>query len=70
MMLKVFDFKCSNGHVSEDFVESGTTSSRCGCGANATKIASATPHVLEGASGDFPGRHSKWIKEHEKAGAN
>jgi hypothetical protein len=70
MMLKVFDFKCSNGHVFEDFVESGTTSSRCGCGANATKIASATPHVLEGASGDFPGRHSKWIKEHEKAGAN
>ena len=68
-MIKVFDFKCSNGHIFEEFVEAGTTSSRCGCGANATKIASATSHVLEGASGDFPGRHSKWIKEHEAAGA-
>ena len=67
-MLKVFDFKCSNGHIFEDFVESGTTSSRCGCGANATKIASATQHVLDGSSGDFPGRHMKWVKEHQKAG--
>jgi hypothetical protein len=66
-MLKVFDFKCSNGHVFEEFVESGTTSSRCGCGANATKIVSATQCVLEGASGDFPGQHMKWVREHEKA---
>ena len=69
-MIKVFEFKCSNGHVFEQFVEAGTTSSRCGCGANATKIVSATSSVLEGASGDFPGRHNRWVKEHEKAGTN
>ena len=67
-MIKVFDFRCTNGHTFEEFVESGTTSSRCGCGANATKIISATQHVLDGASGDFPGRHMKWVREHENAG--
>ena len=68
MVLKVYDFKCEQNHIFEEFVEAGVTSSRCGCGANATKIASATKHVLDGASGDFPGRHMKWVREHEQAG--
>ena len=67
-MLKVFDFKCNNGHIFEDFVESSVTTSRCGCGADAKKIMSATQTILNGASGDFPGAHMKWVKEHEKAG--
>ena len=49
-MIKVFEFKCDQGHIFEEFVEAGTTISRCDCGANATKIVSATRHVLEGAS--------------------
>jgi hypothetical protein len=67
-MFKVFDFKCSNGHIFEDFVDGNVTTSRCGCGANAKKIISATQCILEGASGDFPGQHMKWVREHEKAG--
>lgn len=67
-MIKVYDFKCTNGHLFEEFVEAGTTTSRCGCGANATRVVSATQCVLEGASGDFPGRHVKWVREHEQAG--
>ena len=67
-MIKVYDFKCTNDHYFEEFVEKGTTTSRCGCGANATRVVSATPCVLEGASGDFPGRHMKWVREHEQAG--
>ena len=67
-MIKVYDFKCTNGHLFEEFVEAGTTTSRCGCGANATRGVSATQCVLEGASGDFPGRHMKWVREHEQAG--
>jgi len=67
-MIKVFDFRCTNGHIFEEFVDGNTTTSRCGCGANATKIVSATQHILEGASGDFPGRHMKWVREHEQAG--
>lgn len=69
-MIKVFDFRCTNGHTFEAFVEAGITSSRCGCGANATKIVSATNHILDGASGDFPGRHMKWVREHQNAGKN
>ena len=67
-MIKVYDFKCTEGHYFEEFVEDGVTTSRCGCGANATRVASATPCVLDGASGDFPGRHSKWVREHGAAG--
>jgi len=67
-MFKVFDFKCSNGHIFEDFVDGNVTTSRCGCGANAKKIISATQCILDGASGDFPGQHMKWVREHEKAG--
>ena len=66
-MLKVHDFRCTNGHLFEEFVGCGTTTSRCGCGANATKVVSATQCVLEGASGDFPGQHMKWVREHEKS---
>ena len=67
-MIKVYDFKCTNGHYFEEFVDADTTTIRCGCGANATRVVSATPCVLEGASGDFPGRHMKWVREHEQAG--
>ena len=69
-MIKVYDFKCDQNHYFEEFVEGDVTTSRCGCGANATKIVSATQHILDGASGDFPGRHMKWVREHEKAGTN
>ena len=67
-MIKVFDFRCTNGHLFEEFVASNVTVSRCDCGANATRVVSATQCVLEGASGDFPGRHMKWVREHEAAG--
>ena len=67
-MIKVFDFRCTNNHIFEEFVDGNVTSSRCGCGANATKIVSATQNILDGSSGDFPGRHMKWVREHENAG--
>lgn len=69
-MIKVFDFKCPNGHKIEKFVQSGTTSIRCGCGEQAIKVMSATKCQLDGSSGDFPGQHMKWVREHEKAGNN
>ena len=67
-MIKVFDFRCTNGHVFEAFVEQDVTTQRCGCGAKATKIVSATQCILDGSTGDFPGRHMKWVREHEEAG--
>jgi hypothetical protein len=67
-MYKIFDFRCKSGHIFEELVEGGTTVSRCKCGALATKIASASNFVLDGSSGDFPGRHMRWVREHEEAG--
>ena len=67
-MFKVYDFRCDQGHTFEDFVESGITTSRCKCGANATKMVSAPRFTLEGSSGDFPGAHMKWVREHEQRG--
>ncbi len=67
-MIRVFDFRCKNGHLFEEFVDSTTTATRSGCGAVATKVVSATPFVLDGSTGDFPGRHRKWIRQHEEAG--
>ena len=67
-MFKFYDFRCTNGHVFEEMVESGITTSRCGCGANATKMVSAPSFHLDGSTGDFPGQHMKWVREHEKAG--
>ena len=67
-MYKIYDFRCTNGHIFQEMVESGITTSRCGCGANATKMLSAPKCVLDGSSGDFPGRHMKWVREHEAAG--
>ena len=67
-MFKFYDFCCTNGHVFEEMVESGVTTSRCGCGADATKMVSAPSFHLDGSTGDFPGQHMKWVREHEKAG--
>ena len=67
-MLKVYDFCCPNGHVFEKFVSGIVTASRGGCGETAEKKLSAPSFILDGSSGDFPGRHLKWIREHEEAG--
>ena len=67
-MFKIFDFRCTNGHVFEEMVVSTVTTSRFGCGANATRMVSAPSFHLNGADGSFPGAHMKWVKEHEKAG--
>ena len=67
-MLKVYDFHCPNGHVFEKFVSNSVTTSRCGCGEDAKKMLSAPSFILDGSSGDFPGRHMKWVRDPEQAG--
>ena len=68
-MFKVFDFRCPNGHVEEKFVKPDVTESRCNtCDAVSTKMVSAPSFHLDGSTGDFPGQHMKWVREHEKAG--
>jgi hypothetical protein len=70
-MYKVFDFRCPNGHVHEEFVKAEVTESRCKtCDAVSTRMVSAPSFHLNGSDGTFPGAHMKWVREHEKAGKN
>lgn len=67
-MLKLWDFKCSEGHVSEHLVSNEESQVRCTCGAEAHRIISPIKFTLDGSDPSFPGAHSKWIREHERAG--
>ena len=70
-MFKVYDFRCPDGHVHEEFVESIVTESRCKtCDKVSTRMVSAPSFHLNGSDGSFPGAHMKWVREHEKAGKN
>jgi len=67
-MYKVRDFRCEScGVVTEKFLTDDVDTISCKCGDTAVRVLSSPRFVLEGTSGDFPGSHMKWIKEHEKA---
>lgn len=67
-MIKVYDYRCNNGHHFEKFTTQDSVTAVCSCGADAKRIPSATQCKLEGWSGSFPGAAMKWEREHEKAG--
>jgi hypothetical protein len=66
-MIRVFDFRCENGHLFEDFVEQDVTTSRCGCGANARKVIAQVNFALDGTDPGFPTAWDRWKKDHENA---
>lgn len=66
-MIRCFEFKCTNGHYFEEFVESDIRTSRCGCGADAKRIISAPSFHLDGTDSGFPGAHDRWARDHENA---
>lgn len=60
------DFKCPQGHISEQLVENTSSVTTCTqCDQDAYKIV-ATPRIsLEGISGTFPGAADSWVKRRE-----
>lgn len=67
-MIKVYDFKCPKGHITEQFVSDFTEEADClECGESAWRIISGGNFKLDAISGDFPGATLKWAREHEKA---
>lgn len=67
-MMKIRDFKCNSCRtVTEVFLTDDIKHLDCPCGGIKRRVISSPMFVLEGASGDFPGRHMKWVKEHEQA---
>lgn len=75
MSLRMYDFKCSNGHFFEKLVNEDERTVNCtGCGAHADRLISAVRCKLEPFSGDFVTAADKWertrdsrIKQEQKA---
>jgi len=68
MSLMLFDFTCTEGHTTEHFIKSDVKDIECPeCGSTSSRIISPVNFKLDSS---FPGYHSKWAREHEKAGKN
>jgi hypothetical protein len=66
MGLRVFDFRCKFGHVTEHFVDSDTVIILCPeCADTATRVPAAPRAKLEPFSGAFPGAADKWVRDRE-----
>lgn len=63
-MIRVFDFRCADGHVHEHFVQGDTERLACTtCGGDAIRLMPATRSRLEGFSGAFPTAADKWVND-------
>lgn len=65
MGLRVFDFRCHNGHVVEHFVDASIEEVECECGAMGLRQIAAPRCELDGCSGHFPGAADKWVRDRE-----
>lgn len=66
-MRRLFDFQCSDNHVTEALVSVHTTEHPCKvCAKQAQRIISPVRAKLDAISGDFPGATIKWAKAREK----
>lgn len=65
-MIRVYDFRCLLGHVTEHFVDSDTRAVLCPeCAETATRQVAAPRAQLEGFTGAFPGAAMAWEKRRE-----
>lgn len=66
-MIRRYDFKCTNEHIEEQWVDHTVTTSPCpSCGSEAVRLISAPLPVLDPISGDFSGATIKWAKQRQK----
>ena len=66
-MYKVYDYKCTLGHLNEHMVKGSPDTQLCKtCKAESTRQLSSPRPVLEPFSGDFAGASLKWAKQHER----
>jgi hypothetical protein len=65
MSRKLYDFKCSEGHITESFVGDKTTVIPCECGLDAHRIISPIRISLDGTDPVFVSAYDRWAKRHE-----
>ena len=67
MPMRIFDFKCSNNHITERYIDSEEKTIKCPeCDKEARRVISGVRFKLD-PFGDYPGEAMKWAKQHEKA---
>lgn len=60
-MKRIFEFLCSDGHISESLVDDSIRNAACKvCGKDAQRIVSSGMIKLEGITGSFPGAYDRW----------
>lgn len=63
MGLKLFDFLCDKGHVTEKLVKDENLAVQCNiCGKLAHRTVSAPSFKLEGFTGNYPTAYDRWEK--------
>lgn len=67
-MRVINDYKCSNGHVREHYLDAEVETTLCSCGAAAYKVMAAPKALLNGTDSGFPGANMRWVREHERRG--
>lgn len=66
-MRRIFEFQCSDNHVSERYISEDVTEAPCKvCSLPAQRVVSAVRSKLDPISGDFPGETAKWAKMRQK----
>lgn len=66
-MRRLFDFKCTDGHVTEQFIDDKTHKSTCDqCDKPASRIISPVRSMLDPLSGAFPKATDKWTRNREQ----
>jgi hypothetical protein len=61
----MYDFKCSEEHITEGYVAYETTTISCGCGKVANRIISPVRVSLDGTDPIYVAAYDRWAKRHE-----
>jgi hypothetical protein len=65
MSRRLYDFKCSQEHITEGFVDYETTTISCSCGEESKRIISPVRISLDGTDPTYVSAYDKWAKRHE-----
>ena len=64
MARRIYEFKCTQSHITDKYVEEGTQTVICDtCGLEANRIMSMPMTKLEGWSGDYPSASDAWVRK-------
>ena len=66
MSLRVYDFRCPLGHITEHFVDAEIQEVQCHCECMAERLVSMPRFKLDGCSGDFPTAADAWERKREQ----